>query len=342
MNKSTFNLLVIITSILYITFGIVYVIKPKKVETKIPEISIGVPDKPIDNTTPIDKVNSLDINNFAYYIKDPNPTVINNSPFDLVITDYEPFKKDQIDRMKLKQNSSSIDLVIGDNQTIKKDQVKTKQTKSRRIILSYVSLGMAENYRDYWKKEWNKTPPNFIGRESNLWKGNYIIKNIDSPDWWNLTTYMLDSIIDKNFDGILIGGIDSYLSDNNLESRKKMIDYVIKVSNYVKKKNKNFIVLVQNSEELTNDDSYTKSIDGLLKEDLVYTWKANGNTGPKTPVTELNKSLEYLRTFRLKNKLVLVVEYVSEDSWKYAEQIIDKNGFIGYSAPRELNVLRIQ
>ena len=132
------------------------------------------------------------------------------------------------------------------------------------------------------------------------------------------------------------------MSENKLDSRKKMIDYVIKVNDYVKKKNKNFIVFVQNSEELTNDDSYSKSINGILKEDLVFTWKSNGNTGPKTPITELNKSIEYLKSFKIKNKTVFVVEYVSDDSWKYAKNIIDKNGFIGYSAPRELNVLRIQ
>lgn len=318
MTKSIFNLLVIVTIVLYVSFGTILLIKHKKEINNIPNLTNHNTELIVNDNKPIDKKNFLDVKNFGYYIKDPNLSVIYNSPFDLMITDYDSVKKDQMDKLKLKQD------------------------KSRRIMISYVSLGMAENYRDYWKKEWNKTPPSFISRENNLWKGNFVIKTIDSPDWWKITTYMLDTIIDKKFDGILIGGIDSYTSDNNLESRRKMVDYIIKVNDYVKNKNKNFIVLVQNSEELTNDDGYTKSIDGILKEDLVYTWKSNGNTGPKTPIVELNKSVEYLRTFRLKNKLVFVVEYVSEDSWKYAEQIIDKNGFIGYSAPRELNVLRIQ
>lgn len=316
MNRSTFNLLVIITAAIYIIFGMVMLIKHRKYDIPyFPDVIYSDEQKP---TAVGDKSNPLKIDDFAYYIKDPNPNVISNSTFDLVVTDYEEFKKEQVAKMKLKQN------------------------KTRRLVLSYVSLGMAENYRNYWNKEWNKKLPSFIGSESLYWKGNYIIKRIDDPNWWRITTSILDDIISKNFDGILIGGVDSYVAENNLESRRKMIEYVVKVSDYVKKKNKNFIIMVQNSEELTNDDDYIKAVDGILKEDLVFTWKSNGNTGPKTPITELNKSIEFLKTFKLKNKTVLVVEYVSGDSWKFAKDVIDKNGFIGYSAPRELNVIRIQ
>jgi len=259
----------------------------------------------------------LEIPSFAYYLKNPNIQAIKSSPFDLIIMDTET-RKGKISKAEV------TDLLV---------------TKT---ILAYLSIGEAENYRDYWKKDWNKKKPIWIGNENPLWKGNYAIKDISNLDWLNIVKAELDKIIDAGYSGVLLNGAFTYAEIGTPEARKNMIDFVIAISTYAKTRNKDFYVFVQDSEELVTDDLYLKSIDGILKQDLVYSWKSDGNKGPRNPITEIKKSLDYLNKVKQARKDVLVVEYVSDDLWIDAKKIIEENKFIGYSAPRVLDTLRLK
>ena len=258
-----------------------------------------------------------EIPSFAYYLKNPNVQAIKSSPFDLIIMDTEN-RKGKISKAEVA------------------DLLTTK------VVLAYLSIGEAENYRDYWKKEWNKKKPTWVGNENPLWKGNYAIKDISNTEWLNIVKAELDKIIDAGYSGVLLNGIFTYAELGTPEARKNMIDFVIAISTYAKTKNKNFYVLVQDSEELVIDDLYLKSIDGIVKQDLVYSWKSDGNKGPRNPITEIQKSLDYLNKVKQAKKDVLVVEYVSDDLWIDAKKIIEENKFIGYSAPRLLDTLRLK
>ena len=55
----------------------------------------------------------------------------------------------------------------------------------KRIVISYLSIGEAEDYRGYWKKEWSKKWPKWIVKENPDWKGNYIVKYWNS-EWKNV------------------------------------------------------------------------------------------------------------------------------------------------------------
>jgi len=44
------------------------------------------------------------------------------------------------------------------------------------IPIAYVSIGEAENYRFYWKSEWDSVPPDWLGEENPEWHGNYAVK----------------------------------------------------------------------------------------------------------------------------------------------------------------------
>lgn len=258
-----------------------------------------------------------EIPSFAYYLKNPNVQAIKSSPFDLIIMDTEN-RKGKISKAEV------ADLV------------------TNKAVLAYLSIGEAENYRDYWKKEWNKKRPGWIGNENPLWKGNYAIKDISNTEWLNIVKAELDKIIDAGYSGVLLNGAFTYAEIGTPEARKNMIDFVIAISAYAKTRNKDFYILVQDSEELITDDLYLKSVDGILKQDLVYSWKSDGNKGPRNPITEIQKSLDYLNKVKQARKDVLVVEYVSDDLWIDAKKIIEENKFIGYSAPKLLDTLRLK
>lgn len=268
------------------------------------------------------KPSPIDVNNWAYYIRDVKLDVVIASPFEMVV----------IDRFVGKQQLTKQDV----------DRVKVQPNGKPRKVLAYLSVGQAESYRGYWNSQWNAKRPLWIGDEDHTWKGVYDIDDISNPEWWKIVSAMLNQVLEDGYDGVVLAGVHSYKQENTLTARKKMIDFVIRISQYLNKNNKQFAVLVQDNEELTTDNGYTAAIDGIIKQDLVHTWKSNGITGPKTPVTEFNKSVELLSAFRNKGKNVFVVEYVAGQQWAAAKKLIDSNRFIGYSAPRQLNVLRIQ
>ena len=260
---------------------------------------------------------NVEIPSFAYYLKNPNLQAIKSSSFDFVIIDTE-------------------------NRKGKFTKAEVAEISNQKKVLAYLSIGEAENYRKYWKKEWNRNKPTWIGNENPLWKGNYSISDVTNQTWLNIVKAELDSIIETGYHGVLLNGISSYNEIGTLEARNHMIEFVIALTQYAKSKNKEFFVIVQDSEELLQDEKYLKTIDGILKQYLVYSWKSDGNKGPRNPITEIQKSIDYLKLAKNQNKAVLIVEYVSDDLYQDAKQIIDKEGFIGYSAPRLLDTLRLK
>lgn len=91
--------------------------------------------------------------------------------------------------------------------------LKTKATGGRRFVLCYVSIGQAENYRFYWKKDWKPGDPPFIGAEDPEWKGNFAVKYWE-PAWQAIFVGGKDSFLARvqkaGFDGIYLDRVDYY------------------------------------------------------------------------------------------------------------------------------------
>jgi len=112
--------------------------------------------------------------------------------FDLIVMDYEDeggaFTSGEI--AELKQESGS-------------------------ILLAYMSIGEAEDYRFYWSKDWDRRRdrPDWIEKENSDWKGNYLVRYWE--DGWKDIIFgsdsaYLDVIISQGFDGVYLDKIDSY------------------------------------------------------------------------------------------------------------------------------------
>jgi cysteinyl-tRNA synthetase len=91
--------------------------------------------------------------------------------------------------------------------------LRIKANGGKRLVIAYMSIGEAEDYRYYWKDEWGKDPPSWLGGENPDWKGNYKVRYWD-PEWQNLIfgndhSY-LDRIMDAGFDGVYLDLIDAY------------------------------------------------------------------------------------------------------------------------------------
>lgn len=96
--------------------------------------------------------------------------------------------------------------------------IQKKPSGKKRLALAYLSIGEAEEYRYYWKREWKENPPAFLERENPEWKGNYKVKYwID--DWKEIICgrengsgfeqSYLKKIIDSGFDGVYLDVLDA-------------------------------------------------------------------------------------------------------------------------------------
>ena len=53
------------------------------------------------------------------------------------------------------------------------NQLKLKNNGGKRLLISYMSIGEAEDYRYYWVNSWSVGSPSWIQAENPDWEGNY-------------------------------------------------------------------------------------------------------------------------------------------------------------------------
>ncbi|MBN2413450.1 endo alpha-1,4 polygalactosaminidase [candidate division KSB1 bacterium] len=91
--------------------------------------------------------------------------------------------------------------------------LKTKTNGGSRLVIAYLSIGEAEDYRYYWKDEWKTKPPSWLDSENPNWPGNYKVRywedNWQSIIFGNDQSY-LARILNAGFDGVYLDLVDSY------------------------------------------------------------------------------------------------------------------------------------
>lgn len=93
------------------------------------------------------------------------------------------------------------------------EQLRAKANGGRRLVIAYLSIGEAEDYRWYWQSGWKPGNPAWLGSENPEWPGNFTVKYW-RPEWQeiiygNETSY-LKKILDAGFDGIYLDRVDAY------------------------------------------------------------------------------------------------------------------------------------
>ena len=91
--------------------------------------------------------------------------------------------------------------------------LKTKPGGRRRLVIAYMSIGEAEDYRFYWRKEWDYRPPVWLGDENPDWDGNFKVHYWE-PEWQEIIfgqeNSYLDKILEAGFDGVYLDIIDAF------------------------------------------------------------------------------------------------------------------------------------
>jgi len=87
--------------------------------------------------------------------------------------------------------------------------LKTKANGGSRLVLCYLSIGEAEDYRSYWRTAWREAPPEWLLEENPDWPGNYPVQYWD-PNWQAIILAAVDRILEAGFDGLYLDRIDMY------------------------------------------------------------------------------------------------------------------------------------
>jgi len=108
------------------------------------------------------------------------------------------------------------DLFFNDNTAFSANDIsslKHKENGGTRLVLAYVSIGEAEDYRYYWQNQWYNDPPIWLDEENSDWHGNYKVRYWET-EWQNIiygnNQSYLKKVLDAGFDGAYLDIIDAF------------------------------------------------------------------------------------------------------------------------------------
>ncbi|HRD79017.1 MAG TPA: endo alpha-1,4 polygalactosaminidase [Hyphomicrobiaceae bacterium] len=204
-----------------------------------------------------------------------------------------------------------------DNRPLTKEdlaRLKARPGEKPRLLISYFSIGEAESYRFYWRKDWDEDPPGWYVAENCAWPRNYMVRFWH--DGWKDIIYRgkrsyLARIIEAGFDGVYLDRVDVFdnLTEERPTAKEDMIDFVIELARTARKLKPGFIVIAQNGEDLLRSERYRAAIDGLGKEDLLY---GVHGTEKRNPKREIDDHWRNIRLLLRDWKPVFAVEYVAK------------------------------
>ncbi len=163
-----------------------------------------IPDYPLnpynENTNSI--ANISDVENFLYLINPENYASKTEFINDIKATNYDLL---------------IMDFFFGDDNqefnTTEVEQLKQKANGGTRLVVSYMSIGEAEDYRYYWNESWTVGSPTWLKAENSEWEGNYKVEYWNT-EWQGIIfgseTSYLDKIIDAGFDGVYLDIIEGF------------------------------------------------------------------------------------------------------------------------------------
>ena len=292
---------------------------------------------------PSEREERVGVKSWAFQLQDADPKEIAGSGLDIVVMDYS---RDG-----------------GENGEYSRDEVES--IKNAGVVpIAYLSIGEAEDYRFYWKEEWERDPPAWLGKENPEWKGNYAVRYWDEG-WVSIIHEYLDRIISLGFSGVYLDKVDEfeywadpengeghYLNEN--ESAERMLELIEDIATYSRNKaGDDFLIIPQNGERILkyDDGSILDVVSGWGVEDIFYNGTQLWSEDEWEHIVE--ERMPYLKMVLSSGKPVLSVEYVDDGSGyvgKNRERIDDYRekalsmGYIPYAAVSdrgldELNII---
>lgn len=172
--------------------------------------------------------------------------------------------------------------------------LRTAPDGTERLLLAYVDIGQAEDYRDYWESNWVAPTENDAGDPDFLltidpdgWSGNYVVAYWD-PAWKNMWTGNFGIVAElarAGFDGIYMDWVEAYddeavisrADDLGLDEADEMFLFIEEMDTAGEAVSEDFLIVAQNAPYLLDEDParYGRTINALAVEDTW--WHGDGD-----------------------------------------------------------------
>jgi len=263
------------------------------------------------------------VNDWCYVLQDPDLTALGASRYDLVVIDYSA------------DGTQALDAA---------DVTALRASTGGKIVVAYLSIGEAEDYRFYWEQahgspgaDWTADPPAWIGPTNPDWPGNYEVRYWD-PAWQALIIHnpgghpvigdapsYLDRILDAGFDGVFLDIVDGYEfwgpsgdggNGERPDAAKEMARFVTALAAHARSRKPAFLVCQQNASGLigsalerplptTDRTALLGAVDWISTEDVFY----NGPRDENNPLDVDPDRVTAIDAWHAAGKLVTVIDY---------------------------------
>ncbi len=220
------------------------------------------------------------------------------------------------------------------------------------MIVSYISIGEASDYRDHWQDGWTTytdpdqraaglptaKAPAWLGAWNESWPNSRKVRYWE-PEWQTIVfnaqgTGWLDRIVAAGFDGAYLDIIDGYYHwgcevpgtadcregdpQNERDAAARMIDFVAKLAEHARKTNPEFLVIPQNGAYIIDalEDEDHKRRDAYLEAISAIACEDlffKGDKPENNPFQPDEEAIDALvRDFLDSGRPVLSVDYLSD------------------------------
>lgn len=172
-----------------------------------------------------------------------------------------------------------------------------------KLVLAYVDIGQAEDYRTYWEPGWRPGEPEWIaGSDPDGWEGNFPVAYWydDWRDVWLRDGGYLDRIVADGFDGVYLDWIEAYSDQNvvavaeadGVDAWDEMVAWVGDIAARGRDQRPAFLVVAQNAAELLTDGDYASAIDAIAQEQIWFDGGADNDPPGDCPLPGTDADVE--------------------------------------------------
>ena len=172
-----------------------------------------------------------------------------------------------------------------------------------KLVLAYVDIGQAEDYRSYWETDWEIGDPEWIvANDPDGWEGNFPVAywRDEWHDIW-LDDGLVSQIVDAGFDGIYLDWVEAYSDDSVVQAASRddvdpvsaMVDWVAALASTGRDGNPDFLVIGQNAAELAaTNPRYRDVVDAVAQEQVWFDGAADNDPPGDCPLPETDALID--------------------------------------------------
>jgi cysteinyl-tRNA synthetase len=172
-----------------------------------------------------------------------------------------------------------------------------------KIVVAYIDIGQAEEFRTYWQPGWGVGNPSWIaGEDPDGWEGNFPVAYWDDEyrEIWLGAGGMLEEIVDAGLDGVYLDWVEAYSDEqvlklaaaDGVDPVQEMIWWVGDIADFGRDSKPGFIVIAQNAAELAEHDEYVAIINAIAQEQVWFDGGADNDPPGDCPLPRTDEDVD--------------------------------------------------